>query len=136
MKAIALLGRILFSLMFLMSAIGHFSAQTIQYAASQGVPLANFVVPASGLLAALGALSIILGYKAELGAWLIVIFLVPVTFTMHQFWAATDPAVHQMQLAMFMKNMSMLGGALLISYFGSGPLSIDQKYTETALHTS
>lgn len=128
MKAIALVGRILFSLIFLVSSVGHFSAETIQYAASQGVPLANVLVPASGILAAVGGLSIVLGYKAQLGAWLIVIFLLPVTIMMHQFWAAGDPAMQQMQLAMFMKNVSMLGGALLISYFGSGPLSIDEKY--------
>lgn len=129
MKAIALLGRILFSLIFLVSSVGHFSAETIQYAASQGVPLANVLVPASGIVAAVGALSIVLGYKAEVGAWLIVIFLLPVTIMMHQFWAAGDPAMQQMQLAMFMKNIAMLGAALLISYFGSGPLSMDEKYT-------
>ena len=132
MKAIVLLGRILFSLIFLVSSIGHFSAQTIQYAAAQGLPWANLLVPASGILAAVGALCIVLGYKAQVGAWLIIIFLLPVTLIMHQFWAAGDPAMQQMQLAMFMKNISMLGAALLISYFGSGPLSIDQKYTTNA----
>jgi putative oxidoreductase len=125
MKAILLLGRILFSLIFLVSSVGHFSAQTIQYAASQGLPMANLLVPVSGILAGVGALSIILGYRARFGAWLIVIFLVPVTFTMHQFWTVEDPATQQMQLALFMKNISMLGSALIISYFGSGPLSID-----------
>jgi putative oxidoreductase len=129
MKAIVLLGRILFSLIFLVSSVGHFSAQMIQYAAAQGLPLANVLVPVSGIMAAVGALSIALGYKARVGAWLIVVFLLPVTFMMHQFWAVRDLAVQQMQLAMFMKNISMLGAALLISYFGSGPLSIDQKYT-------
>jgi putative oxidoreductase len=129
MKAIVLLGRILFSLIFLVSSVGHFSAETIQYAASQGVPWAKVLVPASGILAGVGALSIVLGYKAQIGAWLIVIFLVPVTLSMHQFWAVGDAAMQQMQLAMFMKNVSMLGAALIISYFGSGPLSIDYKYT-------
>jgi putative oxidoreductase len=129
MKAIVLLERILFSLIFLVSSVGHFSAHTIQYAAAQGVPLASILVPVSGIVAVLGALSIALGYKAEAGAWLIVIFLLPVTLIMHQFWVAGDPATQQMQLAMFMKNISMLGAALLIGYFGSGPLSVDQKYT-------
>jgi putative oxidoreductase len=129
MKAIVLLGRILFSLIFLVSSVGHFSAQTIQYAAAQGLPWANLLVPASGVLAAVGALCIVLGYKAQVGAWLIILFLLPVTLIMHQFWAAGDPAMQEMQLAMFMKNISMLGAALLISYFGSGPLSIDKKYT-------
>jgi putative oxidoreductase len=32
-----------------------------------------------------------------------------------------------MQQIMFMKNLSMLGAAMLIAYFGSGPLSVDNK---------
>lgn len=127
MKIIELFGRILFSLIFLTSAIKHFSGQTIQYAASQGVPFASVMVPASGIIAIIGALSIILSYKARAGGWLIILFLVPVTLMMHQFWAIDDPAMKQMQTGMFMKNISMLGGALLIAYFGSGPLSLDNK---------
>lgn len=128
MKAIVLLGRILFSLIFLVSSLGHFSAQNIQYAASQGLPFAGLLVPVSGVLALLGALSITVGYKAQAGALMIIVFLLPVTLVMHQFWAAVDPVAQQMQLAMFLKNISMMGAALLICYFGSGPMSIDQKY--------
>ena len=46
---------------------------------------------------------------------------------MHNFWAVTDPMMRGMQIAMFMKNVSMLGAALLIAYFGSGPLSLDAR---------
>ena len=127
MKYIPLIGRIFFSLIFLFTAFNHFSGKTIAYAASQNVPFASVLVPASGIIATLGALSILLGYKARLGAWLIVLFLVPVTFMMHNFWTVTDPMMKQMQMAMFLKNISMLGAALLITYFGSGPLSIDAK---------
>jgi putative oxidoreductase len=125
MKYIVLTGRILFSLIFLMSGFNHFSSQSIGYAASKNVPAASFLVPVSGILAIAGAISIILGYKARLGAWLIVLFLVPVTLMMHDFWTIPDPMMKQIQMAMFMKNLSMLGGALLITYFGAGPLSLD-----------
>jgi putative oxidoreductase len=77
----------------------------------------------------LGAISIILGYHAKVGAWLIVVFLVPVTLYMHRFWSVTDPMMHGLQLAMFMKNLSMLGGALMIAHFGAGPLSLDARRT-------
>ncbi|HEU4718387.1 MAG TPA: DoxX family protein [Bacteroidia bacterium] len=127
MKAIVLTGRILFSLIFLLSVMGHFSQPSIAYAASAGVPAASFLVPLSGVIAAAGALSIILGYKAKWGAWLIVLFLIPVTFMMHAFWKATDPVAQQMQMVMFMKNIALLGAALLITYFGSGPLSLDSR---------
>jgi putative oxidoreductase len=125
--AVVLAGRVLFSFLFIKSSLGHFSSQTIAYAASQGVPLASIVVPISGVLALAGGLSILLGYRARLGAWLIALFLVPVTFMMHKFWTVADPMMAQMQQIMFMKNMTMLGAALLISQLGAGPLSLDTR---------
>ena len=125
--AVVVLGRFLFALIFLMAGANHFNKQTIGYAASQGVPLASIAVPLSGVLAILGGLSILLGYRARLGAWLIVLFLVPVTLMMHRFWTVTDPTTAQIQMAMFMKNVSMLGGALLISHFGAGPFTLDAR---------
>lgn len=125
--AVVVLGRFLFAAIFLMSGLNHFSKQTIGYAAAQGVPLASLAVPFSGVLALLGGLSILLGYRAKLGAWLIVVFLVPVTLMMHKFWGIADPTMAQMQMIMFMKNVSMLGGALLISQLGAGPLSLDSR---------
>ena len=124
--AVVVLGRFLFAFIFLMSGFTHFSGQTIGFAASQGVPLASVLVPLSGVIAFAGGLSILLGYRAKLGAWLIVIFLIGVT-PMHKFWGISDPMMQQMQMVMFMKNLTMLGGALLISQFGSGPASLDAR---------
>jgi putative oxidoreductase len=125
MKYSLLTGRILFALIFIMSASGHFKPETIAFAASQGVPLASLAVPLSGIIELLGGLSILLGYKAKTGAWLLVLFLIPVTFTMHAFWNVQDPMAHQMTMALFMKNISILGGAMILTYFGAGPLSLD-----------
>ena len=58
---------------------------------------------------------------------MIVLFLAPVTFAMHRFWGIADPATAQNQMVHFMKNLSMLGGALLMTQFGSGPLSLDSR---------
>ena len=124
---IILLGRLFFALIFLLAAPNHFKSQTIAYAASQGVPLASIAVPVSGVLALLGGLSILLGYRARIGAWLIAVFLVAVTPMLHKFWTVSDPMMFQMQFIMFMKNISMLGGALLISQFGAGPWSLDAR---------
>ena len=124
---ITLLGRFLFALIFLMSAPMHFSGQIIAYAASQGVPLASIAVPLSGVIALAGGLSILLGYRAKIGAWLIALFLAAVTPMMHNFWTVTDPMMHQMQFIMFMKNLSMLGSALFISQTGAGPWSLDAR---------
>src|SRR5437870_5190938 len=127
MRYSALIGRILFASIFVLAALGHFSSQEIAFAAAQGVPLAWIAVPFSGLMALVGGLSIALGYKARLGAVLLILFLVPVTFTMHQFWTATDPLIAQDQMAHFFKNLSLIGSALFIFHFGSGPLSLDAR---------
>jgi len=121
------LGRALFASIFVLSAIGHFSPKEIAYAGQNGVPFANVLVPLAGVLALAGGLSVLLGYRAKVGAWMLILFLVPVTLMMHAFWAATDPAMAQMQQINFMKNVSMLGAALLIAYFGAGPVSLDSR---------
>jgi putative oxidoreductase len=126
-SAVVLAGRVLFSLIFIFASLGHFSHQEIAYAAQQGVPLASISVPFSGVMALLGGLSILLGYRAKWGAWLLIIFLIPVTLMLHNFWAVKDPMMAQIQIAMFMKNVSMIGGALLITQFGAGPLSLDAR---------
>ena len=120
-------GRALFALIFVMASFGHFTARSIGYAASQGVPFASLLVPLSGIIALVGGRSIAFGYRAKLGAWLIVLFLVPVTFMMHRFWAMTDPMAAMMQQVMFLKNVALLGGALLIAHFGAGPVSLDAR---------
>lgn len=86
-------------------------------------------MPLSGLISILGGLRIAFGYRASWGAWLIVLFLVPVTVTMRRFWGLADPEAAMVQQIMFMKNVSMIGAALLITQLGSGPLSVDARKT-------
>lgn len=102
-------GRILFALIFVTAAPRHFTHEGIQHAADLGVPLAGLLVPISGVMALAGGLSVAFAYKTKWGAWLLVGFLVPVTFMMHAFWRLQDPMIH-VQQAMFAKNLSMLGG--------------------------
>jgi putative oxidoreductase len=127
MRYLYLVGRILFSLIFITSAPRHFTAAGIRHAADLGVPLASLLVPLSGLMAFAGGLSIAIGYHARWGAWLLVAFLVPVTLMMHGYWKLHDPAVVHVQQAMFAKNVAMLGAALLITQFGAGKISIDSR---------
>ena len=116
--------RACYSIIFISAAPAHFSRPAVEYAASQGVPLPGVLVPASGVLALMGGLSVLLGYRARVGAWMLVAFLVPVTLAMHNFWAVADPQLAGIQKAMFFKNVALLGGALLIAHFGSGPASL------------
>jgi putative oxidoreductase len=125
MKYAVLAGRQLFSVIFIIASAGHFNPRAIEAAAAHGVPLPDLLVSLSGVIALLRGLSVLLGFQTRIGAWLLVIFLVPVTVMMHNFWSVSDPMTLQIQKAMFLKNLAMLGGALVIGYFGADPLSLD-----------
>jgi putative oxidoreductase len=125
MRALVPIGRVLFALIFVASIVGHFSSTEVTEAAAHGVPLASVLVPLAGVIALLGGLSVMLGYRARFGALLLLVFLVPVTLIMHKFWGLPDPQMAMMQRIHFMKNLSLIGGCLLIIYFGSGPYSLD-----------
>jgi putative oxidoreductase len=118
---------LLYALIFVVAGFGHFTHQEIAYAAAQGIPLASVLAPVSGIMAIVGGLSILLDFHGKLGAWLLVLFLVPVTLTMHNFWAVKDPMMQQVQMAMFLKNISMLGSALFFTPVTTGSLSLDSR---------
>jgi len=120
-------GRLLFAAIFLMSVPNHFAQGTIDHAAAAGVPMANLLVPLSGVLELVGALSVLLGYHARIGALLLALFLIPVTLVMHKFWGIAEPMQAQMQQIMFLKNVAILGGTCLLMYFGAGPISFDER---------
>ncbi|HEY1954493.1 MAG TPA: DoxX family protein [Polyangiaceae bacterium] len=126
-RVLPLAGRILYSLVFLASTPGHFSAKDVASAAHAGVPIPHVLVPIAGILALVGGLSVLFGFKTKIGAWLLIAFLVPVTLWMHRFWGVADPHLAQMQMINFMKNTALIGAALYMAFFGAGPLSIDHR---------
>jgi putative oxidoreductase len=123
----SLLGRLLVTIVFFTSIPAHFGPVDLNYAVAAGVPVAKLVVPATGVLALIGSISVLLGYRTKLGAWLLILFLVPVTLAMHNFWAAKDAMMAQLQMGMFLRNVSIIGGLFLISQFGAGPWSLDAR---------
>lgn len=123
-----LLGRILLAIIFLMSGIGKIGgfAGTAGYMASKGLPMVEVLLAITIVIEIGGALMLILGWKARLGAAALFLWMIPVTFMFHNFWAI-PPADQQMQMIMFMKNLGLMGGMLYIMAFGSGPMSVDKK---------
>jgi putative oxidoreductase len=107
----SLFGRQLFSAVFILSSANHFNAQTVEYAAHHAVPFAGVLVPLSGVIALVGGLSVLLGYQTRLGAWLLALFLVPVTLVMHNFWAVSDASAFQVERALFLAERGPAGGS-------------------------
>jgi uncharacterized membrane protein YphA (DoxX/SURF4 family) len=116
MDVVILIGRILFVAVFLTSAIGHFTKadDMTGFAKSRGVPAARLAVLAGGVLLALGGLSVLLGVWADLGALLLVVFMVPTAVLMHGFWRETDPQARQMEMIQFFKDLALGGAALML----------------------
>lgn len=110
-----LLGRAIFGGYFLYNGINHFlqKDQLSGYAAAKGVPSANIAVQASGAMMILGGLSLLTGYKPKLGSALITGFLAGVTPSMHRFWSEENPQQKQAEMINFMKNVALVGGAML-----------------------
>lgn len=127
MPIIVLIGRILFSAIFIIKSLDHFTESAVQRAVTAGVPYPDVFVPVAGVFAFLGGLSMLLGYKARFGALLLIIFLIPTTLYMHQFWNTDTTFAQMMENYCFFKNIALLGAALMFTHFGSGPLSIDGR---------
>lgn len=123
MDVVVLIGRILFTVLFVGSAFGHLSQSEMMggYAASKGVPAARAVVIVSGLLILVGSLMVAIGVWADLGALLLVVFLIPTAFIMHGPWKAEE-GQEQMEQTQFLKDLALAGAALaLFAFFATNP---------------
>lgn len=125
MNYIPLAARIFLSVIFLRSGIGKILdfGGTQQQIAGVGIPLALAGLLAVGaiIFELGGALSVLLGYKARWGAIALIIFLVPTTLLFHTNFA------EEMQVTQFLKNLAIVGGLLMVVYFGSGPVSVEPR---------
>jgi len=128
---VAVIGRILLSTIFLMSALGNkipnFSAVAGSMA-KEGVPAPQLMLVGAIAFLIAGSLSIIMGYKARFGAGLLLVFLVLATYFFHDFWNFTGQE-QQEQMIQFMKNLGLMGAMLMVIANGPGPLSFDSKST-------
>ena len=119
--AIAVTGRVMFALIFFLSGITHFTNLSDYVALMPApIPFRVFWVMISALVELVGATLIITDRYPRLGGWLIAIFLVPVTITVHGvgMLTAPDPQMQGIQTSFFLKGVAMAGAALLITQLG------------------
>lgn len=109
-----LIGRIVVGTFYLFYALQNFIWLDFWagYAASKDVPLPYVAVIGGGLLLVLAGLSLITGIQPHLGVAAAVLFLLPVSLFMHNFWAVQG-LEQTIELAAFSKNMALAGSALM-----------------------
>jgi putative oxidoreductase len=127
-----ILARFLLALIFLMSGIGKLGEwqQTLDYMAANGVPYPNVLLPIATAVEILGAVLLIIGFKARWAALALVVFLIPASYYFHAFWkipADTGDQARRTQLVLFMKNVAIAGGLLIVATRGAGPGSVDES---------
>jgi putative oxidoreductase len=118
-----LLGRILLSVMFIMSGWGKLMAPagTAGYFESVGLPLPQVTVWVVIAIELLGGLAVLVGFKTRYAAYVLAAFTFAAAFIGHY-----NPA-DQMQMIMFMKNLAITGGFLVLAAAGAGSISVDRR---------
>jgi putative oxidoreductase len=115
MTQLFLVGRIVLGGYFLYSGTEHFVKlqQLASATAAHHVPFPTAAVALSGVLLLIAGLSFLLGMAPKLGTAAAVVFLIPVTLTMHAFWADADPKARMSDVINFTKNLALLGSTLM-----------------------
>ncbi len=118
----SLIGRVLLAAVFIILGFAKISGFAVMsdFAAANNVPFPDLAIVIAIVIELGGGLMIALGWKTKLAALAVIVFLIPVTYYFHTNFA--DP----MQMTMFLKNLSILGGVLLLATYGPGKYSLDE----------
>lgn len=120
-----LLGRVLLSVIFILSGLSKFldMSGTAQYMAAKGFSNPTLFIIIAAIIELVAGIAILLGFKARWAAWLLFLYLIPVTFLFHDFWNYSG-AEHSMQLINFLKNLAIMGGLAYVGGSGPGKFSL------------
>ena len=126
---VSIIGRVMIVGIFLMSAVGNkipnFGNVT-KYMAGEGVPMPSIMLAGAIVFLVAGGISILVGYKTQVGAALLLIFLVLATYFFHDFWTFEGEA-RQQQMIQFLKNASLMGTMLFLMANGPGRGNLEEK---------
>jgi putative oxidoreductase len=125
---LALVGRVLLALMFVLAGAGKVGgfAGTVAYMQSAGLPATQALALLVILLEIGAGLALMLGYRTRPAALALAAFTLLASFIFHAFWSA-PPAQAMVQNLLFMKNLSVAGGLLLLAALGPGAWSLDAR---------
>lgn len=130
-STITLIGRCLMALIFIISGVGKLFGweQTAAFMAAHGMPLVPVMLLGAILLEAVGGALLLAGYRTQIAALALAVFLIPTTVIFHPFWGVSGPE-QQAQLINFLKNLAIIGGLLVLSVHGAGAFSADDYFAK------
>src|SRR5688500_672914 len=116
----ALVGRILLAIIFIKSGFGKITGfeGTAAYMASKGLPMTQILLIGTIVIELLGGIMLVVGYKARWAALAIFLWLIPTTLIFHKFWGLADAKEASTQQIHFLKNITIMGGMLMVYAFG------------------
>lgn len=122
MDILVLFARILISSLYLWAGFAKTLdwKGTVAYMRSRNFPLIPLALPAAILLQVGGGLMVLLGFYTRFGACILILFTIPAAIKMHNFWAYKDAALRLTEKTLFMKDIAILGGLLLLLIQGGG----------------
>ncbi len=115
MDVLFLIGRIIFGGYFIYNGINHFQHHAMMsgYAGSKGVPSPKVGVAVSGVLLLIGGITILLGFYPRVGIICLLIFFIPVSIKMHDYWNVENQQEKMNQRVNFLKNLALVGALLM-----------------------
>lgn len=125
---IALIARILLALIFVITGFGKLTGLegTSGYIGSVGLPFPMLLAIGAGVLELVAGIALIVGWQARWAALALAIFTAIASVFFHAFWSMPQEQ-QMMQQLMFMKNVSIIGGLLMVAAFGAGSVSLGRQ---------
>jgi putative oxidoreductase len=125
---LALAGRVLLALLFVVSGFGKVTgfSGTAAYMASHGLPMVQVLLVGAIAVELVGGLMLVAGFKTRWVALATFLFLIPTTYFFHNPMGLGEQAAQQ-QMIHLLKNVSIMGGMLLVAAFGPGAWSVDRR---------
>lgn len=125
-----LIGRILISAIFIYEGADSilFMEKTRSTMIEYGLTWkTDFLLYASIVFLVVGALMLLIGYRIRLGAWLLLTYWLPMTFIVFSFWN-DPPETQRLNAILFMKNIAIAGGLIMIAAHGGGKFALQRLY--------
>ena len=122
-SAVLLIARVLLSVMFIMAGLQKFTdiSGTAGYIGSVGLPAGTLLAWLSAIFETVAGTAILIGFQTRIAALLLSLFCVVAALLFHFNFA------DQMQMLLFMKNITIAGGFLALYAAGAGAISVDAK---------